>query len=99
MSFGKLLCGVRARSRAGNKLSKKKSDSFDVSSWVGRGGSWGHDDKRGYNRGRYQQEHPSALTPARQFRRAVDCTSKSQGGVGGEEGTRVRATNIARAYM
>ena len=64
-----------------------------------RGGSWGHDDKRGYNRGRYQQEHPSALTPARQFRRAVDCTSKSQGGVGGEEGTRVRATNIARAYM
>ena len=64
-----------------------------------RGGSWGHDDKRGYNRGRYLQEHPSALTPARQFRRAVDCTSKSQGGVGGEEGTRVRATNIARAYM
>ena len=68
---------------------------LDVSSWVGRGGSWGHGDKRGYNRGEYQKKNRSPFIQARQFRREGDSTSRFHGGVGGEGGTRVRGTHIA----
>ena len=61
----------------------------------GRAGSWGHTDKRGYNRGEYQKENPSPFIQARRFRRAVDYTSRAHGGVGGEGGTRVRGTHMA----
>ena len=50
----------------------------------GRGGSWGHSDKRGSNRGQYPEEIPSAFDPEGRLLLPLDCTSRFPVGEGGE---------------
>ena len=73
-------------------LSKRPSN---VSSWVGRGGSWGHSDKRGYNRGSFPKEIPSTFDHEGRFLLPLDCTSIFPVGEGGEWGACVRGTHMA----